>query len=338
MTRHIWPNLLPLVVANTFLNFAFALVTLAGLSFIGIGVPPGTADWGQMLSDSRALDLRQPVGRVGPGGRTRPDRGFDEPRRRLALRAALRSRAVAVSTSLLEIRGLRIEARQRSAPRPIVGRHVAHALEPGETVGIVGESGSGKSLTARAIIGLLPARRRGVRPGRLPRPGDTRAARARAAAPARHARSDSSSKTRSRCSARFADAAGTSTSSSGTSAGDVCRAPRRRAEAVRRLREVGIDDPAVADRYPFQLSGGMRQRVGLAAALARDPDVLIADEPSTALDVTTQKEILALLASLQERRGMGLVLITHDLRVAFEHCDRIYVLYAGLAARGRARA
>jgi peptide/nickel transport system ATP-binding protein len=111
--------------------------------------------------------------------------------------------------------------------------------------------------------------------------------------------------------------------------GHRLRGSRRRAEAARRLAEVGIRDPAVANRYPFQLSGGMRQRVGIAAALASDPEILIADEPSTALDVTTQKEILSLLRSIQNARGMGLVLITHDLRVAFSMCDRIYVLYAG---------
>jgi peptide/nickel transport system ATP-binding protein len=108
----------------------------------------------------------------------------------------------------------------------------------------------------------------------------------------------------------------------------LSKAARRR-EAVRRLAEVGIRDPTVCDRYPFQLSGGMRQRVGIAAALALDPKVVIADEPSTALDVTTQREILALLKALQEARGMGLVLITHDLRVAFAMCDRVYVMYAG---------
>ena len=85
----------------------------------------------------------------------------------------------------------------------------------------------------------------------------------------------------------------------------------------------------MVDAYPFQLSGGMRQRVGIAAALARDPELLIADEPSTALDVTTQRSILARLRELQAARGMGLVLITHDLRVAFSMCDRIEVLYAG---------
>jgi peptide/nickel transport system ATP-binding protein len=113
----------------------------------------------------------------------------------------------------------------------------------------------------------------------------------------------------------------------------------RRAEAVRRLAEVGIHDPRVAERYPFELSGGMRQRVGIAAALARDPTVLIADEPSTALDVTTQAELLTLLKSLQESRGMTLILITHDLRVAFAMCERIYVLYAGsVLETGPARA
>ena len=82
-------------------------------------------------------------------------------------------------------------------------------------------------------------------------------------------------------------------------------------------------------RMPFQLSGGMSQRVALAAALARDPELLIADEPSTALDVTTQAEIIRLLKRVQRERGMSLILITHDLRLAFSTCDRVYVLYAG---------
>src|SRR5207344_551656 len=103
----------------------------------------------------------------------------------------------------------------------------------------------------------------------------------------------------------------------------------RALEMKRRLGEVGITDEEVAHRMPFQLSGGMCQRVALAAALSRDPELLIADEPSTALDVTTQAEIMRLIKRVQASRGMSLILITHDLRLAFSTCDRVVVLYAG---------
>ena len=107
-------------------------------------------------------------------------------------------------------------------------------------------------------------------------------------------------------------------------------------EVRRRLEEVGISAEDVAHRLPFQLSGGMAQRVALAAALARDPELLIADEPSTALDVTTQAEIMRLLKRVQASRGMSLILITHDLRLAFSTCDRDPCALCRRAARGRA--
>jgi peptide/nickel transport system ATP-binding protein len=102
-----------------------------------------------------------------------------------------------------------------------------------------------------------------------------------------------------------------------------------RAEVARRLLEVGIDNPAVADRYPFELSGGMSQRVALASSLAGDPRLLIADEPTTALDTTTQQEILELLLQVQQKRQMSLMLISHDLNLAFSVCRRLLVMYAG---------
>ena len=203
-------------------------------------------------------------------------------------------------------------------------------LQEGETIAIVGESGSGKSLSARAVVGLLPT---GV---------EVTAGAIRFAGrdlltltPRERARERGSS-----ISMLFQDpftmlnpllrAGGHIEEVLRLRADDrLRRRADRRQEAIRRLAEVGITDPRVADQYPFQLSGGMRQRVGLAAALAGDPRVLIADEPSTALDVTTQAEILELLTLVQAERGMGLVLITHDLRVAFSVADRVYVLYAG---------
>ena len=228
---------------------------------------------------------------------------------------------------LLEVRNLTIRARIGARYRTIVS-DVELSLAAGETIGIVGESGSGKSMTARALIGLLP---QGVTAtGRVDYGG-----RDLFKLPERTMRSLRGSEIGlvfqdpftmlnplRRCGRHIDELLRNQD-------GGRLRRAERHAEAVRRLAEVGIRDATVANRYPFELSGGMRQRVGIAAALARDPKILIADEPSTALDVTTQREILALLKSLQESRRMGLIMITHDLRVAFAMCDRIYVLYAG---------
>jgi peptide/nickel transport system ATP-binding protein len=226
---------------------------------------------------------------------------------------------------LLEVRGLRIERERPGGADTIVGS-VGLSLAMGETIGIVGESGSGKSMTARAITGLLPpglAARGEVRyAGRnllALREPEWRAVRGREIGLVLQDPFTMLNPVL-RCSRILEES---------LLPERRLRGPERRAEALRRLAEVGIADESVYDRYPFQLSGGMRQRVAIAAALARDPRVLIADEPSTALDVATQREVLALIKRIQEARGMGLVLITHDLRVAFAVCDRIHVLYAG---------
>jgi peptide/nickel transport system ATP-binding protein len=236
--------------------------------------------------------------------------------------------------ALLEIGRLRIWSGSGDTRRAITtGTDLT--LRAGETVGIVGESGSGKSLTARALIRLLP---QGVfADGKVRYRG--RELMDLTEKEMRRLRGGEISlmfqdpftmlNPLIRCGEHIAEML----------SGDGARTSRERvrSETLRRLAEVGIDDPQVAHRYPFQLSGGMRQRVALAAALARDPELLIADEPSTALDVTTQAEILELLRSVQRARGMGLILITHDLRVAFTTCDRVYVLYAGsLLEVGRA--
>ncbi len=230
---------------------------------------------------------------------------------------------------LLDVRGLRLEVVAGSTRKTLVAG-VDLSVDEGETVAIVGESGSGKSLSARAMVGLLPS---GVVAtggsvffdGRdMLREGPRAVARLRGTSIAMIFQDPFTMlNPLLRCSKHIEE---------------VLRiredAPIRdrgaaRREAIARLAEVGITDPTAADRYPFQLSGGMRQRVGLAAALAADPRILIADEPSTALDVTTQAEILELLTKVQEARGMGLILITHDLRVAFSVAHRVYVLYAG---------
>jgi peptide/nickel transport system ATP-binding protein len=235
--------------------------------------------------------------------------------------------SVTPNAPILAVRGLTIRSRLSGSGQTIVS-DLDFEIRAGETIGIVGESGSGKSMTAKAIMGLLP-------PGVQATGEVTYAGRPVLGRPERELRNLRGSgiglvfqdpftmlNPLLTCGRHI-------TETLRTPQGKRLRRAAARAEAIRRLAEVGIEDPEVADRYPFQLSGGMRQRVGIAAALARDPEVLIADEPSTALDVTTQKAILDLLKSLQQSRGMALVIITHDLRVAFSVSDRLYVLYAG---------
>lgn len=203
------------------------------------------------------------------------------------------------------------------------------SIKPGETVGLVGESGSGKSVTARAIMRLVPEP-----PGRY--------AGGRILLHDRDLLAVSESEMRelrgSKISMIFQDPM--------TFLNPVFTAGEQVAEAIRlhqrvskgeakRLtidlfRTVGIPSPESRyDSYPHQLSGGMRQRVMIAMALSCQPELLIADEPTTALDVTIQAQILDLLRQLQEQFGMGILLITHDLGVVAEMCDRVAVMYAG---------
>jgi peptide/nickel transport system ATP-binding protein len=229
---------------------------------------------------------------------------------------------------VLELEDVRIESRVGSTGerRTIVSGVDLHVM-PGETVGIVGESGSGKSMLVKAVARLLPANV--TASGRIQYRGtellkqSERSMEAIRGSGIALLYQDPFTMLNPllRCGDHVIEGL----------SGKRARGGRKelRDQTVQRLAEVGIPDPDVAQKYPFQLSGGMRQRVALAAALARDPDVLIADEPSTALDVTTQAQILALLAQTQQERRMGLILITHDLRVAFSVCSRVYVLYAG---------
>jgi dipeptide transport system ATP-binding protein len=229
--------------------------------------------------------------------------------------------------SLLTVEELSVAFETRRGPFLAVDS-VCFALEPGETLGIVGESGCGKSLTSLALMGLLPPN---------------------AHASARQLRfGDHNLLTldeRARCRLRGSEMAMifqdpmTSLNPSftvGFQMLEVLRAHRggsrreRYRQSVELLTRVGIPEAeSRMDDYPHQLSGGMCQRVMIAAAIACRPSLLIADEPTTALDVTIQAQILALLAELQRQEGMSMVLITHDIGVVSENADRIAIMYAG---------
>lgn len=211
--------------------------------------------------------------------------------------------------------------------RPVDG--VSFSLRPGETLGLVGESGCGKSVTSLSILGLIPKPPGRIAAGRilfagedLVQAGEKRLRQLRGR----------------RLSMIFQEpmTALNPVLTVGEQVAEPLRlhlalpraAARRR--AIELLTQVGIPAPEQrVDAYPHELSGGMRQRVMIAMAIACDPAVLIADEPTTALDVTIQAQILELLRRLQAERGMAMLLITHDLGVVAQNAQRVLVMYAG---------
>ncbi len=206
---------------------------------------------------------------------------------------------------------------------------VSFSIASGETLGMVGESGCGKSMTALSILRLIPSP-----PGRIVGGEILYQGRNLLDLPEAEMR-----KVRGNEIAMIFQEPMSSLNpvfTVGDQIGEAIRLHQKtsrretRERVVEMLRLVEIPEPARrVDEYPHQLSGGMRQRVMIAMALSCNPKLLIADEPTTALDVTIQAQILDLLASLQERLGMALLLITHDLGVVAEQADRVVILYAG---------
>ncbi|WP_433239150.1 ABC transporter ATP-binding protein [Streptosporangium sp. CA-135522] len=226
---------------------------------------------------------------------------------------------------LLEIENLNVRLSAGRAARPIIDGVSLHVAR-GETVGLVGESGSGKSVTCRAVLGLLPEGAEAG--GSLRVDGDDVLTMppARLRELRRHGISMIFQDPRASINPlhRIGDFV-----TEGMRAGGVSRKEAlRRAEEL--LESVGIRDPRTALRSrPHEFSGGMLQRVMIAGALAGEPRLLLADEPTTALDVTTQAEVVSILTGLRTERAMGMLFVTHDLDLAAAICDRIYVMYAG---------
>ena len=233
-----------------------------------------------------------------------------------------------MSEPLLDVRGLKTQLSLEEGPVLAVD-DVSFSIPPGGTLGVVGESGCGKSLTALSVMRLVPEPPGRVVGGRIRFRGEDLLALPEEKMRRMRGRHLSMVFQEPMTSLNPVYKVGEQISEGVRLHQGLSKAAARE-HSVEMLRQVGIPAPEQrVDSYPHQLSGGMRQRVMIAMALACGPELLIADEPTTALDVTIQAQILELLKRLQSERHMAVMLITHDLGVVAESCDAVVVMYAG---------
>ena len=233
-----------------------------------------------------------------------------------------------MTEALLQVQDLRVEFKTRRG-KALVLNGVDFEIHAGETLCVVGESGCGKSMTALALLRLIPSPPGRISSGRVMFQGQDLVA----------ASMERMREVRGNRISMIFQEPMTSLNpvlTVGDQIGESLRlhagldAKAARAQAIAMLKQVGIPAPEKrVEEYPHQLSGGMRQRVMIAMALACRPDILIADEPTTALDVTVQAQIFDLLRDLQRDKGTAILLITHDMGAVAEMADRVIVMYAG---------
>jgi oligopeptide/dipeptide ABC transporter ATP-binding protein len=369
IARHLLPNLASALLTVATLEFASVVLSEASLSYLGFGIQPPGSSWGLMVANGQeylsnawwlvavpgfaiaitvlALTLVAGWLRVTADPRQREKQLGNIRRSQQTLRAATEHAGgsvgpvvtVAVATSpeepILEVRNLRVEFGSSSGTVSHAVRDVSLSVRRDETLALVGESGSGKSITALSLLGLVESPGKvvgGEISWQLPDRGE--------------GPPDRRDIVGDRVTMIFQDPVASLNPlvPIGRQITEVLRkhkgmgSSQAKARAIELLELVGIPSPERRlQQRPYQLSGGMAQRVMIAIALAPEPDLIIADEPTTALDVTIQAQVLELLSDIQRRFGMTLILIAHDLGVVAGTCDRVAVVYAGrVVEEGRA--
>ncbi|MFT4596655.1 MAG: peptide/nickel transport system permease protein [Paracrocinitomix sp.] len=357
MFRHILPNIAPVLIVQTTLLFATSVLAEAALSFLGLGAGPKQASWGRLLrSAQESIDqsiwpafppgiaifvtvvafnvfgdgLRDAFGREARGGRV----GVGDVERAKLSEGSTAGMASSVSArpdkdALLSVRNLSV-----CFPRPgttedvDVVQGVNFDIGKGEVLALVGESGSGKSISALSVLGLVPD------PGKASASSIMLDGKELVDMDFNQLR-----QIRGREIGLISQEPSAALNPAYTVGRQIAEPLRyhmgmskkdARTRSIELMTRVGIPDPEVRiDSFPHQFSGGMAQRVVIAMALACNPKLLIADEPTTALDVTVQGQVLDLIGDLAKELGVGVLLITHDLGVVSDLADKAAVMYAG---------
>ena len=349
VARHVLPRIRSTAIVQTALFAGAALMVQSSLAFLGFGPQPPNPSWGGMVGDASNVIRSQPwqivppglaiglcilaLGLLGNAARDAVSETWSKSQAVLLRRMKhRRSPGTATTTDrsdgpLVQVRDLSVSVEAAGERVPVV-RSINLDIARGEVVGMVGESGCGKTLASLGLIGVLP-------PGAEYAGGAVYLAGEDLTAMS----SDELDRVRGRRIGYVSQDPALALDPMFTVGNQLREAVRRhrggtREEANARVLElltmVHLPEPeTVARRHPHELSGGMAQRVCIALALAGEPELLIADEPTTALDVTTQAGILKLLLELKERTGMATLLVTHDWGVVAELCDRAVVMYAG---------
>lgn len=344
------PNVLPVIVITMSTTVGWMILETAGLSFLGLGAQPPQSDLGSMLGEGRRLLFNAPhvsiipglmifalvmsINLLGDGVRDILDprlRAGDLTRPRSVTRIARKTESASQRSeggAILEVEGLETSFQRGRAAVPAI-RYISFRLDKGECLGLIGESGSGKSVTALSLLGLVASPPGIITDGAVRIEGEDVFSRSETGIRALRG---------AKVAYVFQDPLTTlhPLYRVGEQIAEAILAHQRigksqaRQRAIELMEQVGIRDAAErANAFPHEMSGGQRQRIGIAMALANDPDIIIADEPTTALDVTVQAKILELLQDLRRERGLALLLITHDFGVVAQMCDRVAVMKDG---------
>ncbi len=346
MIYHILPNIMPELLVTCSLSFALAILGESGLSYLGIGIQPPTPSFGRMLNDAQRFIFSYPAGVMIPAffltllvlgfnllgdgiseignGDAKNDKNFLPD---FSENSEIKTEsAESAPKALFQIKNLSVGFSQEGKQTKILD-DVSLSVEEGEFVALVGESGSGKTMTSLAAMHLLPENIK-VTGGEIVLSEKNLSSMSENEFRAISGKEISMIFQEPMTSLNPLIKVGKQIEESGLVHGLSKTKAKNRAFALSQL--TGLSDTErVLSSFPHELSGGMKQRIMITGALVNQPKLLIADEPTTALDVSTQEEIIHILQNLRETKNIAMLLITHDFSVVRKLCSRVYIMYKG---------